>query len=222
LNDELFEWRSGIKHDCARVMELRHDGSGFRNGLGECVDIEDEILFPMLKGSELTVDRVSQPKRWMIVPQRRVGDETSTLRTTAPKAWQYLLDHASALDRRASSIYRNRPRFSIFGIGDYSFAPWKVAISGFAKTLEFVVVGCAEGKPIVLDDTACFVGCQIEDEARTIAVLLNSTPAREFYGSLVFWDTKRPITIEVLRRLDIEALGRAEVEFQRCVGPACA
>ena len=33
------------------------------------------------------------------------------------------------LDNRKSSIYNKRPRFSIFGIGDYSFSKWKVAIS---------------------------------------------------------------------------------------------
>ena len=34
----------------------------------------------------------------------------------------------------------------------YTFEPWRVAISGFYKKLNFRVVGSFEGKPIVLDD----------------------------------------------------------------------
>ena len=125
-----------------------------------------------------------------------------------PKTWQYLQEHGKALDRRASSVYRHRPRFSVFGVGDYSFSPWKVAVSGFYKELQFRTVGSHAGKPIVLDDTAYFVACPAEPEARYIASLLRSEAAREFYSAFLFWDAKRPITAEVLRRLDLLALAR--------------
>ena len=50
--------------------------------------------------------------------------------------------------------------------------------------------------------------CQSEQEARYVADLLNSQPAREFFSAFVFWDAKRPITIDMLRRLDLSALAR--------------
>ena len=35
------KWRSGVKHDCSRVMELRPNGDDdFENGLGEVVSLE--------------------------------------------------------------------------------------------------------------------------------------------------------------------------------------
>src|SRR5262249_47250474 len=137
-----------------------------------------------------------------------VGDDTAEIERRAPKTWRYLLRHAEALDRRGSSIYRKRPRFSVFGVGDYTFAPWKVAISGFYKPLKFTVVSSWEGKPTVLDDTAYFVVCESESEARCVASLLNSTASREFFSAFIFWDAKRPITVEQLRRLDLMALAR--------------
>lgn len=73
----------------------------------------------------------------MIVPQRALGEDTSTLSSTAPALWAYLNAHSDVLDRRKSSIYRGRPRFSVFGIGRYSFAPWKVAVSGLHKAAAF-------------------------------------------------------------------------------------
>jgi len=49
--EEIYKWRSGIKHDCSKVMELRKEGTRYRNGLGEVVELEDDYVFPMLKSS---------------------------------------------------------------------------------------------------------------------------------------------------------------------------
>jgi len=201
-----YQWRSGVKHDCSKVMELRRDGLGFRNGLGELVELEDDYVYPMLKSSELANGHTQNPVRLMVVPQRAVGDDTRVIEERAPKTWRYLMEHAAALDRRGSSIYRKRPRFSVFGVGDYTFAPWKVAISGFYKRLKFAVLGTSAGKPTVLDDTCYFVPCQSEPEARCVASLLNSDACREFFSAFIFWDAKRPITVDLLRRLDVMAL----------------
>ena len=200
------KWRSGIKHDCARVMELRR-GQGdsvYVNGLGERLRLETNFLYPMLKSSDLA--RRAGPSRYMLVPQRSIGEETSTIAKRAPQTWRYLESHAEILDSRSSSIYRNRPRFSIFGVGDYSFAPWKVAISGFYKKLDFVLVGPKDGKPVVLDDTCYFLPCQTEEDARQLAELLNAQEARGFFDAFVFWDAKRPITVNLLASLDLDAL----------------
>jgi hypothetical protein len=48
------KWRSGIKHDCSKVMELYKNGTYYINGLGEKISLEDLYLYPMLKSSELT------------------------------------------------------------------------------------------------------------------------------------------------------------------------
>jgi hypothetical protein len=204
--DKTYRWRSGVKHDCSKVMELRKEGNRYRNGLDELVELEEDYLFPMLKSSEIKNGRSNESTRWMLVTQKAVGDETSLMRIVAPKTWEYLQRQGALLDRRASSIYRNRPRFSVFGVGDYTFARWKVAISGFYKQLNFASIGPFAEKPVVLDDTSYFVSCQSEQEARYIAGLLNSQTAREFFAAFVFWDAKRPITIDVLRRLDLSAL----------------
>ncbi len=203
---EVYKWRSGVKHDCSKVMELRREGNNFRNGFDELIDLELDYVYPMLKSSEITNGKSKQPTRWMLVTQKAVGDETSAIRLDAPRTWAYLQKQGELLDRRGSSIYRNRPRFSVFGVGDYSFAQWKVAISGFYKKLQFATIGPHEGKPVVLDDTSYFVACQSEREARFIADLLNSDTAREYFSAFVFWDAKRPITIDILRRLDLAAL----------------
>lgn len=199
-------WRSGIKHDASKVFELRLDKGKLVNGFGEAVDIEDDVLFPLLKSSDLAARR--SPRRWLIVPQKTIGEDTSHLQTDAPKTWNYLMAHAHLLDRRRSSIYKNRPRFSIFGVGPYSFAPWKVAISGLYKKLDFVKVPPFQGRPVVLDDTCYFFPCKSEEECRVLHEIIMSEPAREFLSAFIFWDAKRPITARLLNLLDLAALAR--------------
>jgi hypothetical protein len=38
--------------------------------------------------------------------------------------------------------------------------------------------------------------------------MLNSAPASEFFSAFVFWDAKRPITVDLLRKLSLTALAR--------------
>lgn len=200
-----YKWRSGVKHDCSKVMELERTDYGYKNGFGECVDIEDAYLFPMLKTSQVAKCHTFTT-RVMLVTQRHVGEDTNVIRDVAPLTWAYLQQYAALLDARGSTIYKKRPRFSIFGIGDYSFAPWKVAISGFYKRLSFAVVGPQGGKPVVLDDASYFVPCHTQEEAEQVAALLNSPTAHEFFRAFIFWDAKRPITVDLLRRLDLTRL----------------
>lgn len=200
-------WRSGIKHDCTAVFELVWKEGKYENGLGKSVDVENEVLFPLLKSSDLA--RKRNPRKWLLTPQKSMSASPEDLQRSAPRAWQYLLANAELLAQRGSSIYRNRPRFSIFGVGDYSFSPWKVAIAGLYKKLAFVKVAPFQGRPVVMDDTCYFFACQSEEECNVLHELVESEPAREFWSALVFWDAKRPITAQILNMLDLAALARS-------------
>ena len=207
VGPQRYRWRSGVKHDCSRVMELRRCGrDSYVNGFSEEVRLEPRFLYPMLKSSEVANGTVAKPTRWMLVTQSAIGDDTDHIEAEAPNTWRYLCSHADRLDRRRSTIYRDRARFSVFGVGPYTFAPWRVAISAFYKKLEFRAVGSFEGKPVVLDDTCYFVPCRSKAQADCVHELLRSEPAQELLGAFTFWDSKRPITVQILARLDLVAV----------------
>ena len=199
------EWRSGLKHDCARVMELFAGRGGWVNGLGERVTIEDEVVFPLLKSSEVAKG-TSHPSRAVVVPQRALGEDTRKLSRSAPRAFRYLVAHRNFLAARKSSIYQKQPDFAVFGIGPYAFAPYKVAVSGLYKRCQFTLVGPHAGRPVMLDDTCYFLPFEDEATARTVQRALMTPLARDFFLARVFWDTKRPITKNVLQTLDLRAL----------------
>ena len=197
------KWRSGIKHDCSEIMELTENDGTLLNGLGEVVNVETDFIYPLLKGSDIANNRISETKRSMIVTQRSVGEETKPLKIIAPKLWSYLESHANYLDSRKSKIYQNNPRFSIFGIGSYTFAPWKIAICSLYKNLNFRLIGQAQTKPIVFDDTIYFLSFENHEEAKDVFDFLLSENAQTFLSALIFWDEKRPIKTSILNNLKI-------------------
>jgi len=214
-----YAWRSGVKHDACAVMEFIKKPSAFVNGLGEEGPLETTFMFPLLKSSDIANGRLV-PRRWVLLTQRKTSDDTKKIETIAPRTWQYLVDHAALLDKRRSIIYQKRARFAVFGVGEYVFSPWKVAISGLYKNIRFQVIGQFHGKPVVLDDTCYFISCDSEREARLICELLNSDTCQRFLRSLVFLDAKRPITIDVLNRIDLKRLAERlnkEKEARECL-----
>jgi hypothetical protein len=198
-----YTWRSGIKHDAAKIMELSpcHQGH-WVNGLGEIVELESEFLYPLLKSSDLGNGKCV-PRKAVLVTQKHTSQDTGCIADSAPKTWQYLQNHVEYFNLRKSSIYRNRPQYCVFGVGDYSFSPWKVAISGLYKTFRFVVIPPVDHRPVMVDDTCYSITCGGEREANLICNLLNSDIAQQFLASLVFEDSKRPITVDVLRRISL-------------------
>ncbi len=192
-------FRQGIKHDAAAVFELREVDGCWRNGRDERVEVEDRFVFPLLKARELHVGRGSVPMA-LIVPQRTLGAATDGLEREAPLLWRYLSRHAERLAARKSSIYRNAPPFACFGIGPYSFAPWKVAVAGLYPEARFRVVGPDAGRPTVLGDTSYFVPFANETDARAFAARCAAPEIAAFISATAVRG-KRPITKALLDRI---------------------
>jgi len=199
-------WRSGIKHDCSNIMEFYKNENYLMNGLGERVELEETYLFPLLKGSDVAQGRTQSIDKYVLVTQRFIGESTDFIRDSCPKTWKYLESHASYLDHRKSKIYENNPRYSIFGVGEYTFKPWKIAICGLYKKLDFKLIGTIADKPVIFDDTVYFLSFEDEKTAHKTFMLLTSQTAISFYSSLIFWDEKRPIKSKILNSLDLEIL----------------
>ncbi len=213
--DPRYIWRSGIKHDCSKVMELEPVGGNYKNGFNESVILENIYIYPLLKGSDIGNGRVSSYRKVVLVTQNNVGEDTSKIKYIAPKTWNYLVEHRRYLDDRKSSIYNGKPDFSIFGIGSYSFKQWKIAISGLYKRLQFSLVAPLDGKPVIFDDTVNFLSFDTEDEAKFVFHLITSSPSLEFIESMIFWDEKRPITSQILRRLSLKNVASELGELEK-------
>lgn len=203
------EWRQGVKHDAASVMELVRDETCLRNALHDRVEIESDFVFPLAKGSDVFHGRSqADTGRFLILTQRDLQDDPERLQHSAPKLWSYLVRHETALDQRKSSIYRGKRRFSMFGVGAYTFAPYKVAVSSLHREPRFRVLGPVEGRPMVLDDTCYFVPCDSLMQAAVVAALLSNDDAIALRRSLSHPTAKRAVTKKTLQALDLRAILR--------------
>ncbi len=203
-----FVWRQGLKHDCSTIMELDKVNGHYVNGLNEEIKLESDLVYGILKSSDLKNTVINQTRKYTIVTQKKVGQDTKYIKSEFPKTYGYLIDHLSSFDARKSSIYNNKPSFSIFGIGDYSFKPYKVAISGLYKTFHFTLVLPQNDKPVMLDDTCYLIGFDKIEFAIYSLILLNSKTAMQFLKSITFSDAKRTFTKDVLMRIDLLKLAK--------------
>lgn len=202
-----FIWRQGIKHDCSKVMELEYDGNSYCNKLGEHFSLEDNLVYPLLKSSDLKTTIANPTRKMTIVTQKFVGQDTSYIKNH-PRTFEYLNNHIDWFQMRKSSIYKGKCNFSIFGIGDYSFKPYKIAISGLYKTFHFCLVKPQNNKPVMLDDTCYFIGFDTLEQAEYIWNLLNTDIVVNLLKSISFNDAKRMITKDILMRIDFKKLAK--------------
>ena len=204
-------WRQGVKHDCGRIMELELKNDTFVNKLGEHVHIENSRVFPLVKSSHFKRPIINSFKKYVIVTQDSPKQDTKYIQRELPLTWQYLNLHNNEFLDRKSIIYKSTPPFSMFGVGDYSFAPYKVGVSGFYKTPLFCLL--YSEKPVMTDDTAYFLAFNDYDIAYSVMLLLNSPKVQEFLISIAFLDNKRPYTVKLLSRLDfIKCLDSVSLE----------
>jgi len=203
-----FEWRQGIKHDCSSIMELERVNGHFVNNKSDEIELEEDLVYGFLKSSDLKNTVIKNTRKHTIVTQTKVGQETSYIQHLYPETYSYLIKNISNFQARKSSIYNGKPLFSIFGIGDYSFKPFKVAISGLYKTYHFTLVLPQNDKPVMLDDTCYFIGFDKIEYAVYAIILLNSKTTEAFLKSITFSDAKRVFTKDLLMRLDLLNLAK--------------
>lgn len=200
-------WRSGIKHDCSKIMELSENDNIYTNGLNEIADVDMATVYPLLKSSDIGKG-IKGIRKYLILPQISIKEDTLSLQFRAPKTYSYLLSHAKYLDDRKSVIYKKKPRFSVFGLGEYSFAPFKVVISSLYPDMMFSLVGPIDGKPVMVDDTCYLLGFKNQDYAFLTLHILKSDVLRNFIHSICFMDAKRIVSRDLLMRIDLYRLSK--------------
>jgi hypothetical protein len=212
-----FEWRQGVKHDISAIMEFEKSMGSYVNNQIEKFDLEDDLVYGLLKSSDLKKMVINSTRKYTIITQKKVGEDTSGISRLYPMTYSYLSKNKGLFDSRKSSIYKNKPDFSIFGIGDYSFKPFKVAISGMYKNYCFNLILPQDEKPIMLDDTCYFIGFDDLEYAVYTLIMLNSHKTKALLESITFPDAKRTFTKDVLMRIDLTkiALGLSMTELEK-------
>jgi len=174
------------------ILEERPDGlllvSNLTKGAKRKVEnvqaaIEPDLVYPLLRGRDV--------QRWQAAPQayilmvqdphRRKGYDEEWLSLKYPKTYGYLKHFEDAL--RTRSGYKRYfkptdPFYSMFNVGDYTFAPYKVVWREQASCLTAAVAAREETKVIVPDHKLMLVALGVEEEAYFLCGVLNSAPSQ--------------------------------------------
>lgn len=202
-----YVWRQGVKHDCSKILELSFNKiNQLTNKLGDNIDIEQKLLYPLLKGSNLRTFEIKETRRRIIIPHQKLNEDTAYIETSYPKTWKYLNSKIDYFTKRKSSIYKNKAPFSIFGIGEYAFHPYKIAIGGMYKKPIFALISPINNQPVMLDDTCYYLGFETYEEALFGCTALNSRISKGLLEAITFQDSKRPYTKEVLMRVPLSRI----------------
>lgn len=163
--------------------------------------VEPDLVYPLLRGRDVSRWH-AEPSVFIILtqdPQTRKGVPESVMKREYPKTLGFLKKFEEDLRKRSG--YRQYfdatdPFWSIYNVGPYTMAPWKVVFKDLTDFFQCAVMGPSQsildGKPVLPDSTLRFVTVASQDEGYYLAALLNSAPCiAALYFSSVGVQTQR-------------------------------
>jgi len=147
--------------------------------------IEPDLLYPLLRGRDVKRWH-AEPSAYILMaqdPDKRQGIDEDEMKTNYPKTYLYLKRFEAALRERKSRgvtdmIEEGAPFYTMFSVGDYTFAPYKVVWREQASSLTGSVAFTVEDKPIIPDHKLMLINCSTREGAYYLSGILNSSPAK--------------------------------------------
>ena len=90
----------------------------------------------------------------------------------------------------------------MFGVGPYTFAPFKVAVSAMHREAVFRVLRPVDGRPVAVDDTCYLATFEHEADAEAFAEAMNRPDVQRFIGAISQPGAKRVVTKRLLQRVE--------------------
>ena len=184
--------------------------------------IEGDLVYPLLRGRDVSRWRAEPSAHILMVqdPEKRVGYGESWMRRSHPLAYEYLKRFEEEL--RLRSGYKKyfdpkvAPFYSMYNVGPYTFAEWKVVWPDIATDLRAAVVGPeGAGRVVVPDHRVMLVRCEAAGEAYFLAGLLNSRLAIGIAGSYTGGGTFSPHVLEHIPIPKYDSSNAVHVELSR-------
>jgi len=163
--------------------------SGIRQ-LRDPVLLEAELVFPLLRGRDVQRWRAEPSAHILMVqdPKTRRGIDEDRMQREYPHAWSYLKRFEAQLRERAAfkryftkkeaktkKVVLTGPFYSMFDVGEYTFAKHRVAWQRIASSLDGVALATDE-KPLIPQETHSLVVVDSAREAHYLTAVFNSRP----------------------------------------------
>lgn len=171
--------------------------------------IEKDIVYPLIKPKDAKKWGV-KTYQYMIVPQMKAGENNeSDLRVDNPNAYKFLSSFRDELATRKSKWFYggDKPFYSLFGIGEYTFQKYKIVWCCMSYQPHFSVVSNIDDpligkKTFIPDNTIGYISVDTKMEAHYICSLLNSNKTQALFA-LKSSKSKWGISIEMVNQVPI-------------------
>jgi len=153
--------------------------------------IEPDLIYPLLRGRDVKKWH-AKPSAYIIMAQDKItrrGIDEDEMKQRYPKTYMYLKRFEDDLRKRAAfkryftrkskgKIIETGSFYSMFNVGEYTFAPYKVVWREQASSLTSAAIGVFEGKAIVPDHKLMLIAVSSKAEAFYLSGMLNSSPSK--------------------------------------------
>lgn len=177
--------RQGVNScGAASIFILSQDQGGFFDQSGCEVDIENELIFPLLSAENFGRKRRASKKKFVLLPHHPETGKPLTLGQLEgfPRAFAYLTKNRSRLEERRGAMIQghiNRGQWwALIGVGPYSFAPWKVVWESLGRS-EFCPV-VVEGRWQGNQAQHAMCGCLSKRDAEDLCQKLSDRRIEEY------------------------------------------
>lgn len=172
--------------------------------------IEAELLHPLMRGRDVGRYCWRTQGWYQLIPNNHYAiiESEQDFATQYPLAYHYLCKYKTQLVKRSSynRYQKESPFYSIFCIGNYSFAKYKVVWPELQNPNQFRAaavttdIGFLPNKVIVPDHKLYYVPLDSENEAYYLSGVLNSEPVRRLLGGVML---SKNIGISVFEFLNV-------------------
>ena len=169
-----WEIRHGVKDNLGEVYEIPESSLN---------EIEPDLIYPYLKSRHILAWGILGYS-YRLIPQRKAGEINEIyLSKEYPRTYEYLDRMKKLIKSRRSRWLKTGPFYSVFGLGDYTWMPFKVTWCRLGFRPDFAVVSSVEDpklgtKLLIPGDHFMFIPTKKEDDAHFLCGLLNSRPYR--------------------------------------------
>jgi len=165
------EIRHGVKDDAQDVFSIDRE---------QLDNLESDKIYPYIKSKHAVKYGLFGHELRLVPIQKANEDNEDELENQCPKTYQYLTDHREQLEERSSSWLQKGTFYNIFGLGDYTWAKYKIVWCRLGFKPNFAVVSTVEDenlgeKMVIPGDHYMFIATNNKQEAHFLCALLNSS-----------------------------------------------
>jgi hypothetical protein len=199
--------RHGVKDDAKAVFSLDRETA---------LSLEPDHVFPYLRSKHVVKFGLFGHDLHLVPERRAAGGDPEALRRDCPRTYDYLDERRDRLLERGSSWFDAGPFYSLFGVGPYTWAEYKVVWCRLGFKPHFAVVSTVDDPdlgemPVVPGDHCMFVATDDGDEAHYLCALLNSAPYQRCLRDLAEGG-KASLTKSVVSKLALPSWDDEEVQ----------